>query len=106
MFSDVRKFRNYTILFYVQYVLSRNRTITVYHLKIVIFTAVKACKRLISSTYRLLTFELLGPEKTIALLLENYSKYFDDFTCWLLVERVLPFGPLVLLHFTFSVGFQ
>ena len=24
--------------------------------------------------------ELIGPEKTIALLLENYSKYFNDFT--------------------------
>ena len=27
--------------------------------------------------------ELIGPEKTIALLLENYSKYFNDFTWWL-----------------------
>ena len=24
--------------------------------------------------------ELIGPEKTIALLLENYSKYLNDFT--------------------------
>ena len=41
-------------------------------------------------------------------LLENYSKYFDDFTCWLSGERSLPFGLLVSiccssdLHFTFS----
>ena len=26
----------------------------------------------------------------IALLLENYSEYFDDFTCWLSDERALP----------------
>ena len=28
-------------------------------------------------------------------LLENYSKYFDDYTGWLSVERWLPFGLLV-----------
>ena len=28
-------------------------------------------------------------------LFENYSKYFDDFTGWLLGERLLPFGLLV-----------
>ena len=39
--------------------------------------------------------ELIGPEKTIALLLENYSKYFNDFTWWLSGERSLPFGLLV-----------
>ena len=39
--------------------------------------------------------ELIGPEKTIALLLKNYSKYFNDFTWWLLGERSLPFGLLV-----------
>ena len=36
-----------------------------------------------------------GPEKTIALLLENYSTYFDEFTCWLSGERSLPFELLV-----------
>ena len=41
--------------------------------------------------------ELIGPEKTIALLLENYSKYFNDFTWWLSGERSLPFGLLVLI---------
>ena len=40
--------------------------------------------------------ELIGPEKTMALLLENYSKYFNDFTWWLSGERSLPFGLLVL----------
>ena len=40
--------------------------------------------------------ELIGPEKKIALLLENYSKYFNDFTWWLSGERSLPFGLLVL----------
>ena len=39
--------------------------------------------------------ELIGPEKTIAVLLENYSKYFNDFTWWLSGERSLPFGLLV-----------
>ena len=40
--------------------------------------------------------ELIGPEKTIALLLENYSEYFNDFTWWLSGERSLPFGLLVM----------
>ena len=40
--------------------------------------------------------ELIGPEKTIALLLANYSKYFNEFTWWLSGERSLPFGLLVL----------
>ena len=31
-------------------------------------------------TMELAALELIGPEKTIALLLENYSKYFNDFT--------------------------
>ena len=39
--------------------------------------------------------ELIGPEKTIALLLENYSKYINYFTWWLSGERSLPFGLLV-----------
>ena len=34
-------------------------------------------------------------EKTIAPLLENYSKYSDDFSCWLSGDRSLPFGLLV-----------
>ena len=41
--------------------------------------------------------ELIGPEKTIALLLKNYSEYFNDFTWWLSGERSLPFGLLVLV---------
>ena len=52
--------------------------------------------------------ELIGPEKTIALLLENYSKYFNDFTWWLSGERSLPFGdrcPLgYLLFYLFNVN--
>ena len=28
-------------------------------------------------------------------LLEKYSKYFDDHSCWLSGERSLPFGLLV-----------
>ena len=48
--------------------------------------------------------ELIGPEKRIALLLENHSKYFNDFTWWLSGERLLPFGLLVplFLQFFFS----
>ena len=45
--------------------------------------------------------QLIGPEKTIALLLENYSKYFNDFTWWLSGEQSLPFG----LRFCFSMSF-
>ena len=33
--------------------------------------------------------ELIGHEKTIALLLENYSKYFNDFT-WRLFGLLVP----------------
>ena len=50
---------------------------------------------LILGTLRLLTLVLLGHEKTIALLLENYSKYFNDFSCWLSGKRLLSFGLLV-----------
>ena len=32
-------------------------------------------------------------------LVEKYSKYFDDFTCWLSGERLLPVGLLVLKKF-------
>ena len=39
--------------------------------------------------------ELISPEKTIAVLLENYSKYFNDFIWWLSGEWLLPFGLLV-----------
>ena len=32
----------------------------------------------------------------VLLLLENYSKYVDGFTCWLSDERLLPFRLLVI----------
>ena len=32
---------------------------------------------------------------TITFSLENYSKYFGDFTCWFSGERSLPFGLLL-----------
>ena len=47
--------------------------------------------------------ELIGPEKTIAPLLENYSKYFNDFTWWLSGEGLLPFGLLVYLSMSYRV---
>ena len=50
--------------------------------------------------------ELIGPEKTIALLLENYSKYFNDFTWWLSDEWSLPFGLLVDFLYTFHFDFH
>ena len=33
-------------------------------------------------------------ESWLFFFLEMYSKYFDDFTCWLPGERSLPFGLL------------
>ena len=42
----------------------------------------------------------IGPQTTelvaheFVFLLENYSKYFDDFTGWLSGERSFPFGLL------------
>ena len=52
-----------------------------------------------SGTFRLLTlWSLLALKKTIALLLENYSNYFNDFTWWLSGELSLPFGLLVLVY--------
>ena len=54
-------------------------------------------------TLRLLTLEFLDFEKkAIALLLENYSQYFCDFTCWLSVELSLPFELLVCLFASFE----
>ena len=43
--------------------------------------------------------ELLSPEenqKPIAILFENYSKYFDYFPCWFSGERSLLFLLLVV----------
>ena len=45
----------------------------------------------------------IGPEETTALLLENHSKYFDDFSFWLSGERLLPFGLLVLNTLVFKL---
>ena len=45
--------------------------------------------------FGLLILELLVPEKKNDILLENYTKYLDDFSCWFSGERSLPFGLLV-----------
>ena len=40
----------------------------------------------------------------VVCLLENYSKYFEGYTCWLSGERSLPFGLLVKCPVSFSIS--
>ena len=63
----------------------------------------KSLKGFDLSTFRLLTLELLGPEKAIAFLLANYSKYLDIRLYLLALRRT---SDVVLCVACFCVGFS
>ena len=55
---------------------------------------------LFTSTFFCVFSTLLGSKiRTTYILLENYTKFSDDFSCWFSGpgERLLPFGLLVIL---------
>ena len=49
---------------------------------------------------RLIMGKIVFPLFLIVYLLENYSKYFGDYTCWVSGKQSFPFGLLVSLLLT------
>ena len=79
-------------------------------------TCLKTTRGLISGTFRRLTLEVLSPQKTIALLFENYSNFkwlyllaclkWEDVGTLDSGERSLPFGLLVLFIWLNSSSYK